>query len=100
MKFDNFAVKKMLEETHKANHLTDREKQLIGLAVTTTRGCVACSGGRIRRALESGIPQEVIIQAVDVASAVNAGVTTSIALQGIEKEHLSMPCKDGTCTAP
>ena len=100
MKFEDFAVTKMLEETHKANHLTDREKQLIGLAVTTTRGCVACSGGRIRRALESGIPQEVIIQAVDVASAVNAGVTTSIALQGIEKEHLSMPCKDGTCTAP
>ncbi|GAC1448205.1 MAG: hypothetical protein PVSMB11_09680 [Desulfuromonadaceae bacterium] len=94
MKPEDFAVKKMLEVAHEADHLTDREKQLIGLAVTTTRGCVACSGGRIRRALESGIPRETIIQAVDVASAVNAGVTTAIALQGIEKEGLNQVCPD------
>jgi alkylhydroperoxidase/carboxymuconolactone decarboxylase family protein YurZ len=98
MKFEDFAVKKMLETTHGPDHLTDREKQLIGLAVTVTRGCIACSGGRIRRALESGIPQEAIIQAVDVASAVNAGVTTSIALQGIEKEGLNLACTSGVCT--
>jgi AhpD family alkylhydroperoxidase len=98
MKFEDFAVKKMLVETHEPDHLTDREKQLIGLAVSTTRGCIACSGARIRRAIESGIPQEAIIQAVDVASAVNAGVTTSIALQGIEKEGLSLACTSGACT--
>lgn len=100
MKPEDFAAKKMLEMTHAADHLSDREKQLIGLAVTTTRGCAACSGGRIRRALESGIPREAIIQAVDVASAVNAGVTTAIALQGIEKEELNQACPDGVCTIP
>ena len=99
MKFENFAVRKFLEETHQANHLTDREKQLIGLAVTTTRGCALCSGGRIRRALDSGIPWDTIIQAVDVASAVNAGVTTAIALQGIQKENLTGPCQDGECVS-
>jgi AhpD family alkylhydroperoxidase len=98
MKFEDFAARKMLEETHKPDHLSDREKQLIGLAVTTTRGCIACSGARIRRAHESGIPREAIIQAIDVASAVNAGVTTSIALQGIEKEGLDISCTDGSCT--
>jgi AhpD family alkylhydroperoxidase len=98
MKFENFASKKMIEVTHADGHLTDREKQLIGLAVTTTRGCVGCSGGRIRRAMESGISEEAIIQAIDVASAVNAGVTTSIALQGFEKEGLNLACPDGVCS--
>jgi AhpD family alkylhydroperoxidase len=98
MKFEDFAVKKMLEATHEAGHLSDREKQLIGLAVSATRGCIACSGARIRRALESGIPQEAIVQAIDVASAVNAGVTTSIALQGIEKEGLNLACTGGVCS--
>jgi AhpD family alkylhydroperoxidase len=99
MKFEDFAAKKMLETTHEPGHLSDREKQLIGLAVTVTRGCIACSGARIRRALESGIPQEAIVQAIDVASAVNAGVTTAIALQGIEKERLDLTCTNGVCTA-
>jgi alkylhydroperoxidase/carboxymuconolactone decarboxylase family protein YurZ len=98
MKFEDFAAKKMLEIAHEGDHLSDREKQLIGLAVCATRGCIACSGGRIRRALESGIPQEAVIQAIDVASAVNAGVTTAIALQGIEKENLTITCHDEACT--
>lgn len=100
MKFEDFAAKKMIEATHGPAHLTDREKHLIGLAVTTTRGCVACSGARIRRALDNGIPQEAVIQAIDVASAVNAGVTTAIALQGIEKEGLALTCSSGACSVP
>jgi len=52
-----------------------------------------------RRALESGIYQEALVQTVNVASAVNAGVTTAIAVQGIEKEELHLACPDGTCTA-
>ncbi|MFA7061993.1 MAG: carboxymuconolactone decarboxylase family protein [Pedobacter sp.] len=100
MKFENFAAKKMLEATHEVVHLTDREKQFIGLAVTTTRACAVCSGLRIRRALESGIPQEAIVQAIDIASAVNAGVTTATALHGIEKQGLNLACLDGACTLP
>ena len=87
MKFDDFAAKKLLEHSHAASHLTDREKQLIGLAVSLTRGCVHCSGERLRQALESGIPNDAVIQAIDIAAAVNASVTTTIALQGFEKEE-------------
>lgn len=100
MKFEDFAAKKMLESTHQGDHLTDREKQLIGLAVSATRGCIACSGSRIKRALESGIPWDTLVQAIDVASAVNAGVTTAIALQGINKEGLEATCTDGACAVP
>ena len=88
MQFDDFTAGKLLEHAHAPNHLSDREKQLIGLAVALTRGCVHCTGGRIRRALESGIPQDAVLQAIDIAAAVNAGVTTAIALQGFEKEEL------------
>lgn len=98
MKFEDFAAKRMLESTHEGDHLTDREKQLIGLAVSATRGCIACSGSRIKRAIESGIPWDALIQAIDVASAVNAGVTTAIALQGINKEGLDSTCVGGACT--
>lgn len=98
MKFEDFAAKRMLESTHDGDHLTDREKQLIGLAVSATRGCIACSGSRIKQALESGIPWDALIQAIDVASAVNAGVTTAIALQGINKEGLDSKCVGGACT--
>lgn len=100
MKFENFAAKRMLESTHEGDHLTDREKQLIGLAVSATRGCIACSGSRIKRALESGISWDTLVQAIDVASAVNAGVTTAIALQGINKEGLDSTCVGGACTVP
>jgi AhpD family alkylhydroperoxidase len=88
MKFEDFAAAALLEHSHAANHLTDREKQFIGLAVALTRGCVQCTGSRMRKALESGIPQDALLQAIDVAAAVNAGVTTSVAMQGLEKEDL------------
>jgi hypothetical protein len=42
MEFSEFATQKLLEATGQSEHLTDREKQLIGLAVTATRGCIAC----------------------------------------------------------
>ena len=54
MEFSEFATQKLLQATGQSEHLTDREKHLIGLAVTATRGCIACTGGRLKRALESG----------------------------------------------
>lgn len=98
MKFDDFAAKLILESANKPDHLSSREKHLIGISVATTRGCIDCSGSRIRWALESGIPRAAIIQTIDIASAVNAGVTTKIALLGIAKEELNLGCLDGSCT--
>jgi len=88
MKLEDFAATALLEHAHAADHLTDREKQLIGLAVSLTRGCVHCTGSRMRKALDSGIPHDALLQAIDIAAAVNASVTTSVAMQGLEKEEL------------
>jgi len=97
MKFEDFAAKQMLETVNVPDHLSSREKHLIGIAVAVTRGCLDCSGSRIRWALESGIPREAVMQAIDVASAVNAGVTTKIAVAGFQKEMLRDNCPDGAC---
>ena len=75
-----------------------REKHLIGLAVTTTRGCIYCTGGRLKKALDAAIPYETLIAAVDLAAAVNAGVTAATAIQGAELNGIRTPgCKDCGC---
>lgn len=100
MESAEFATQKMLQVTSQSEHLTDREKHLIGLAVTTTRGCVACTGNRLRRALEAGVSYETLVAGIDVAAAVNAGVTVAIATQGAERNGIVTPevgCADGAC---
>lgn len=77
-------VMKALEMTSATEHLTDREKQLIGLAVTITRGCTFCTGGRIEKALQSGIAQDTLNATADLVAAVNAGVAVRTVLQGME----------------
>jgi alkylhydroperoxidase/carboxymuconolactone decarboxylase family protein YurZ len=88
-----------LNQTNASEHLSEREKHLVGLAVTLTRGCAYCSGGRIEKALASGIPQETVTATVDLTAAVNAGVVVRTALQGIEGKDLDGSCDDGTCSA-
>jgi alkylhydroperoxidase/carboxymuconolactone decarboxylase family protein YurZ len=101
MEFSEFAVQKLLQTTGQSEHLTDREKHLIGLAVTATRGCIACTGGRLKKALEAGIPYETVVAGIDLAAAVNAGVTVAIATQGAERNGVVKPelvCADEACT--
>ncbi|MFP6901802.1 MAG: carboxymuconolactone decarboxylase family protein [Opitutales bacterium] len=86
-----------LNQTNASEHLSEREKHLIGLAVTVTRGCAYCSGGRIEKALASGIPEETVNATVDLTAAVNAGVVVRTALLGIEGKDLEGACDDGTC---
>ena len=73
-----------LEKANATEHLTDREKHLIGLAVTITRGCTYCTGGRTEKALDSGISQETFSATIDLVAAVNAGVAVRTVLQGLE----------------
>ena len=73
-----------LEQANATEHLTDREKHLIGLAVTITRGCIYCTGGRTKKALDSGISQETFSATADLVAAVNAGVAVRTVLQGME----------------
>jgi alkylhydroperoxidase/carboxymuconolactone decarboxylase family protein YurZ len=70
------------------------------LAVTTTRGCIACTGNRLKRALEAGVSYETLVAGIDVAAAVNAGVTVAIATQGAERNGVVKPelsCADEAC---
>ena len=73
-----------LEKANATEHLTDREKHLIGLAVTITRGCTYCTGGRTKKALDSGISQETFSATADLVAAVNGGVAVRTVLQGLE----------------
>src|SRR5258708_36286857 len=79
MGYDGALVLEFLARTHQTSLLTDREKQLIGLAVTLTRGCQVCTRGRIEKARAAGIDDAVLNALVDVVSAVNAGVTAATA---------------------
>jgi alkylhydroperoxidase/carboxymuconolactone decarboxylase family protein YurZ len=100
MEFSEFSTQKLLQATGQSEHLTDREKHLIGLAVTTTRGCIACTGNRLKRALEAGVSYETLVAGIDVAAAVNAGVTVAIATQGAERNGIVKPelsCADEAC---
>ena len=99
MNADDLLSIQSLKKTNASEHLTDREKHLVGLAVTLTRGCIYCSGGRIEKALAAGISQDTVNATVDLTAAVNAGVVVRTALQGIEGNETEEPCDDGTCSA-
>lgn len=99
MEATEFQVKAALEATGATTSLTDREKHLIGLAVTATRGCIACTGGRISGALEAGIEYETVRAAIDLAAAVNAGVTMRTAIEGAARADIDQACSSSECTA-
>ena len=93
-----FKVKEALDATSATDALTDREKHVIGLAVTATRGCIACTGGRIEKALEAGIEYETVRAAIDLAAAVNAGVTLRTAIEGAERHGVDASCSGAECS--
>lgn len=97
MNISEFATKELLESTGVSEHLTEREKHLIGIAVTATRGCVFCTGTRLEKARQAGVPYAALVAGVDLAAAVNAGVTVAIATQGAELH--SIACQGGACAA-
>ena len=82
MAFDDTKVREHLRATHETALLTEREKHLIGLAVTMTRGCQVCTRNRIEKARAAGIGDDVLNALIAVASSVNAGVTVATAREG------------------
>ena len=97
MQAAEFEVRKALEATGRTENLTEREKHLVGLAVTITRGCVACTGGRLEAALKAGIPYATVRAAIDLAAAVNAGVALRTALEGAERSSFAALCREPEC---
>lgn len=88
---------KALNETSANLSLSKREKHLIGLAVTLTRGCTACTNRRYKEALEDGITKQELIDMTDLVALTNAGVVARTALSSWDEENDSQ-CNDGTCS--
>jgi AhpD family alkylhydroperoxidase len=82
MAYDGTQVMDYLRKTHDTALLTDREKHLVGLAVTMTRGCQVCTQGRIEKARSAGINDEILNALASVVASVNAGVSAATAREG------------------
>jgi alkylhydroperoxidase/carboxymuconolactone decarboxylase family protein YurZ len=90
MGYDGTLVLEFLARTHQASPLTDREKHLIGLAVTMTRVCQVCTRNRIEKARAAGLGDDLLNALVNVVSAVNAGVTAATAREGFRLADAAM----------
>jgi alkylhydroperoxidase/carboxymuconolactone decarboxylase family protein YurZ len=96
MPYDDTLVVGFLRQTHETTRLTEREKHLVGLAVTMTRGCQVCTRNRIEKARAVGIGDDVLNALVNVVSAVNAGVTAATARESFRMAEAS--AAEETCT--
>jgi len=79
MPYDDTLIVGYLAQMQQTLLLTDREKHLVGLAVTMTRGCQVCTRNRIEKIRAAGVSDEVLNALVGIVSAVNAGVTAATA---------------------
>jgi alkylhydroperoxidase/carboxymuconolactone decarboxylase family protein YurZ len=100
MSFDDTHVRRYLASTHETPLLTEREKHLIGLAVTMTRGCQVCTRGRIEKARAAGIADDVLNALCAVVSAVNAGVASATAREGFRLVDAALPETCGDLCSP
>ena len=79
MAYDDALIVDHIKQTHSTELLSEREKHLIGLAVTMTRGCPECTRSRIEKAREIGISDEELNALIAVTASVNSGVTAATA---------------------
>ena len=89
MAYDDTLIVDHIKQTHNTDLLTEREKHLIGLAVTMTRGCQVCTRNRVEKAREIGITDDELNALIAVTSSVNSGVTAAtarVAFGMLEKE--------------
>ena len=95
MAYDDTLIVDHLKKTHDTELLTEREKHLIGLAVTMTRGCQECTRNRIEKAREIGISDEELNALIAVTASVNSGVTAAtarVAFGMLEEEQAAQCC--------
>jgi AhpD family alkylhydroperoxidase len=100
MGYDGTLVLEFLARTHQTSLLTDREKHLIGLAVTMTRGCQVCTRGRIAKARAAGIGDDSLNALIDAVAAVNAGVSAATAREGFRAADASVSEECGSLCSP
>ena len=100
MDITKFSIKNALsdlENDTSPNDLSRREKHLVGLAVTLTRGCQDCTSRRISEAVKSGIEYETVENLVNLVAAVNAGVVLRTAVESAKQRESEDACDDGVC---
>jgi alkylhydroperoxidase/carboxymuconolactone decarboxylase family protein YurZ len=100
MGYDGALVLEFLARTHETTLLTDREKHLIGLAVTVTRGCQVCTRGRIEKARAAGIGDDVLNALNDAVAAVNAGVSAATVRESFRLADASLTEECGDHCSP
>ncbi len=102
MAYDDTLVVEHIKATHNTDLLTEREKHLVGLAVTMTRGCQVCTRNRIEKARNIGISDEELNALVAVTSAVNSGVTAATARVafGMLEQEKDAECGDVCSPTP
>jgi alkylhydroperoxidase/carboxymuconolactone decarboxylase family protein YurZ len=100
MAYDDALTVGYLAQAQQTPLLTDREKHLVGLAVTMTRGCQVCTRNRIEKIRAAGVSDDVLNALVDMVSAVNAGVTAATAREAFRMADSALPepCGD-LCSA-
>jgi AhpD family alkylhydroperoxidase len=79
MAYDDTLIVDHIKKTHDTELLSEREKHLIGLAVTMTRGCQVCTRNRVEKARSIGLTDNELNALVALTAAVNSGVTGATA---------------------
>lgn len=96
MAYDDTLIVDHIKQTHHTELLSEREKHLVGLAVTMTRGCQICTRNRIEKSHGIGISDDELNALVAVTAAVNSGVTgaTARVAFGMLEEEKNAECGD------
>ena len=96
MAYDDTLIVDHIKQTHSTELLSEREKHLIGLAVTMTRGCQVCTRNRIEKARSIGLTDDELNALIAVTGAVNSGVTGATARLafGMIEQDESAACGD------
>ncbi len=102
MPYDDTLIVDHIKQTHSTELLSEREKHLIGLAVTMTRGCQVCTRNRIEKAHGIGISDDELNALVAVTAAVNSGVTgaTARVAFGMLDQEKAADCGDVCSPSP
>ena len=102
MAYDDTLIVDHIKQTHSTELLTEREKHLIGLAVTMTQGCQVCTRNRVEKARSIGLTDDELNALIAVTSAVNSGVTAATARVafGMIENELAAECGDACSTNP
>ena len=102
MAYDDTLIVDHIKQTHGTELLSEREKHLIGLAVTMTRGCQVCTRNRVEKARNIGLTDDELNALVAVTAAVNSGVTgaTARVAFGMLEQEQAADCGDVCSPSP